>query len=194
MNGPGPHPLLRFVDRLVAVLAAVNTPIARLGRDLSAALIAAMVALALAQILSRALFSYTLDWAEELARVALVWSVLLVAPFAYRSGAHVSIASFAAALPPRLLLAVSLLLNLLIGWICLEMLRQSLPFWARGLTLTASALGIQVAWIYAIVPVAFTCLLLVAAELVLRLLRSLARPDPDLTLVGAVPGVEPDGA
>jgi TRAP-type C4-dicarboxylate transport system permease small subunit len=194
MNGSGPHPLLRFVDRLIAVLAAVNTPIARLGRDLSAALIAAMVALALAQILSRALFSYTLDWAEELARVALVWSVLLVAPFAYRSGAHVSIASLAAALPPRLLLAVSLLLNLLIGWICLEMLRQSLPFWARGLTLTASALGIQVAWIYAIVPVAFTCLLLVAAELVLRLLRSLARPDPDLTLAGAVPGVEPDGA
>lgn len=194
MNGPGPHPLLRFVDRLVAVLAAINAPIARLGRDLSAVLIAAMVALALAQILSRALFSYTLDWAEELARVALVWSVLLVAPYAYRSGAHVSIASFAAVLPPRLLLAVSLLLNLLIGWICLEMLRQSLPFWARGLTLTASALGIQVAWIYAIVPVAFSFLLLVAAELVLRLLRSLVRPDPDLTLVGAVPGVEPGEA
>ena len=194
MNGPGPHPLLRFLDRLTAIFAAVNRPVALIGRDLAASLIGAMVLLALAQILSRALFSYTLDWAEELARVALVWSVLLVSPFAYRSGAHVAIGSFAAALPPRLLMAASTVLNLLVIWICVEMLVQSLTFWQRGLALTASALGIQMAWIYAIVPVAFVCLLLVGIELVIRLLRSLLGPDPDLTLVGAVPGVKLDGA
>jgi TRAP-type C4-dicarboxylate transport system permease small subunit len=194
MNGPGPPPLLRFLDRLTALFAAVNRPVARIGRDLAASLIGAMVLLALAQILSRALFSYTLDWAEELARVALVWSVLLVSPFAYRSGAHVAIGSFAAALPPRLLVAASTILNLLVIWICVEMLVQSLTFWQRGLALTASALGIQMAWIYAIVPVAFVCLLLVGIELVIRLLRSLLDPDPDLTLVGAVPGVKTDGA
>jgi TRAP-type C4-dicarboxylate transport system permease small subunit len=182
-----------LLDRLTASFAMVNEPVARVGRDLAASLIGAMVVLALAQILSRALFSYTLDWAEELARVALVWSVLLVSPFAYRSGAHVAIGSFAAALPPRLLLAASAVLNVLVLWICVEMLIQSVSFWARGLALTASALGIQMAWIYAIVPVAFVCLLLVGIELVLRLLRSLLSPDPDLTLVGAVPGVKPDG-
>jgi TRAP-type C4-dicarboxylate transport system permease small subunit len=194
MNGTGPRPLLQFLDRLTAALATVNDPVARIGRDLAASLIGAMVLLALAQILSRALFSYTLDWAEELARVALVWSVLLVSPFAYRSGAHVAIGSFAAALPPRLLLAASTVLNVLVIWICVEMLVQSFSFWARGLALTASALGIQMAWIYAIVPIAFVCLLLVGVELVVRLLRSLLSPDPDLTLVGAVPGVKPDGA
>ena len=193
MNGPGLHPFLRFLDRVTAILAAVNRPIARIGRDLAASLIGAMVALALAQILSRALFDYTLDWAEELARVALVWSVLLVSPFAYRSGAHVAIGSFAAALPPRLLLAASAALNLLVIWICVEMFVQSLAFWQRGLALTASALNIQMAWIYAIVPAAFVCLLLVGVELVVRLLRSLLGPDPDLTLVGAVAGVKPDG-
>ena len=99
MSESGPNPLLQLVDRFVGLLAAVNRPIALLGRNLSAGLIGAMVALALAQILSRALFSYTLDWAEELARVALVWSVLLVSPFAYRSGAHVAIGSLAASLP-----------------------------------------------------------------------------------------------
>lgn len=193
MNGPGLHPFLRFLDRVTAIFAAVNAPIARIGRDLAASLIGAMVALALAQILSRALFDYTLDWAEELARVALVWSVLLVSPFAYRSGAHVAIGSFAAALPPRLLLAASTALNLLVIWICVEMLVQSLAFWERGLSLTASALDIQMAWIYAIVPAAFVFLLLVGIELVIRLLRSLLGPDPDLTLVGAVAGVKPDG-
>ncbi len=190
MTRPGPHLLLRFLDRVAKALGAVNAPIARTGRNLAAALIAAMVALALAQILSRALFSYTLDWAEELARVALVWSVLLVSPFAYRSGAHVAIGSFAAALPPRLLLAASAVLNVLIVWICIEMLRESLFFWERGLTLTASAMGIQMAWFYSIVPLAFALLLLVGIELVARLLRSLLDPDPRLTLAGAVAGVQ----
>lgn len=190
MTGTGLTPFLDFLDRLTATLAAVNAPIARVGRDFAGVLIGAMAVLALAQILSRAVFSYTLDWAEELARVALVWSVLLVAPFAYRSGAHVSIASFAAELPPRLLLAVSTALNAMIIWICAEMLVQSLDFWSRGLNLTASAIRIQLAWIYSIVPVAFTCLLLVGVELVFRLVRSLLRPDPNLTLAGAVPGVK----
>lgn len=193
MHRTGPHPLSRLVDWLVAVLETANRPVAAAGRNLAAGLVVAMVALALAQILSRTLFDHSLDWAEELARVTLVWSVLLVAPFAYRSGAQVSIGSFAAALPPRLLLAVSLLLNVLIGWICVEMLRQSIPFWSRGLALTASAIDIRMAWIYAIVPVAFACLVLVAAELVLRLGRALFRPDPDLILDGAVPGIRPDG-
>lgn len=193
MTGAIPNRLLRLADRVIAVLAAVNQPIALVGRNLAAGLIGAMVALALAQILSRALFSYTLDWAEELARVALVWSVLLVAPFAYRSGAHVAIGSLAASLPPRLLVVASAALNLLVLWICVEMFRQSLAFWSRGLALTASALGIQMAWIYAIVPVAFACLVFVAIELVVRLLRSLVAPDNELTLAGAVPAVKPDG-
>jgi TRAP-type C4-dicarboxylate transport system permease small subunit len=184
--------VLRSALRGARLLAAVNAPVARTGRNLSAALIGAMVALALAQILSRAVFAYTLEWAEELARLALVWSVLLVAPFAYRSGAHVAIDSLAASLPPRLIVATSLALNCLVLWICAEMFRQSLAFWERGLTLTASALGVQMAWIYAIVPAAFAFLILVGLELVLRLAASLARPDPDLTLVGTVPAVKPE--
>jgi TRAP-type C4-dicarboxylate transport system permease small subunit len=193
MTSAAPGRLLRLADRLLAALSAFNRPVALAGRNLAAGLIGAMVALALAQILSRALFSYTLDWAEELARVALVWSVLLVAPFAYRSGAHVAIDSLAASLPPRLIIAVSLGLNLLVLWICAEMFRQSLAFWSRGLTLTASALGIQMAWIYAIVPAAFAFLILTGLELVLRLLASLVRPDTGLTLVGTVPAVKPEG-
>ena len=190
MSNPTPT-AAGFALRAAGWLAAVNAPVARAGRNLSAALIGAMVALALAQILSRALFDYTLDWAEELARVALVWSVLLVAPFAYRSGAHVAIDSLAASLPPRLIVATSLALNLLVLWICAEMFHQSLAFWSRGLTLTASALGVQMAWIYAIVPLALAFLILVGLELVLRLAASLARPDPELTLAGTVPAVKP---
>jgi TRAP-type C4-dicarboxylate transport system permease small subunit len=153
-------------------------------------LIGAMLLLAVVQVLSRAVFDFTLDWAEELARFMLVWTVLLVAPFAYRSGAKVAIGSLVEALPPRMILVTSIILNGLAGWICLMLLVESFAFWQRGLALTASALPIRMAFVYAIVPLALTGLLLVAVELVLRLLASIYRPDPLLRLNGSVASVD----
>jgi TRAP-type C4-dicarboxylate transport system permease small subunit len=180
------------LDRLIALLAAVNAPLCRYGRNAAGALIAGMVVLATAQIVSRAAFSHTLDWAEELARFLLVWSVLLVTPFALRSGAHVAIDSFAYALPRRLLLAISALLNLLVGWIGLMLLIESIHFWQRGWSLSASALPVQMAWVYAIVPLALSAMVLVALELVLRLIGAQFRPDSRLRLLGAVPRIDPE--
>jgi TRAP-type C4-dicarboxylate transport system permease small subunit len=180
------------LDRLIALLAAVNAPLCRYGRNAAGALIAGMVLLATVQIVSRAAFSHTLDWAEELARFLLVWSVLLVTPFAFRSGAHVAIDSFAYALPRRLLLAISALLNLLVGWIGLMLLIESIHFWQRGWSLSASALPVQMAWVYAIVPLALCAMVLVALELVLRLIGAQFRPDSRLRLFGAVPRIDPE--
>ena len=190
MTEPQSSPLLRGLDRTIAALAFVNAPLASTGKIIGGALIAAMLLLAITQILSRAIFDYTLDWSEELSRFMLVWAVLLVAPFAYRSGAKIAIGTLVDALPPRLILLTSIVLNLLAGWICLMLLLESFAFWQRGLSLSASALPIRMAFVYAIVPLALTGLLLVAAELVLRLLASIYRPDPLLRLNGSVASVE----
>lgn len=192
MHDRAPPGLLRFVDRAIALIARVNRPLARGGRSAAGALVAGMLLLAIAQIVTRAVFDLTLDWAEELARFMLVWAVLLVAPFAYRSGAKVAISGLVQSLPQRLLLFTSIVLNLLAGWICLMLLVESIPFWQRGLALSASALPIQMAWIYAIVPLALLALVLVAVELVLRLCASAFRPDLDLRLVGSVASVDDD--
>jgi TRAP-type C4-dicarboxylate transport system permease small subunit len=180
---------LRWV---VGVLGRINAPIGRLGSGLAGALLAAMLALALAQIIARGVFNHSLDWAEELARVALVWSVLLVAPQAYRSGANVAIVSFADALPPRLLAAVSLLLNALVVWILLVLFRESFPFWRRGLEITAASMDVQMAWIYAIVPFAFASLILVGLELLLRLVLHLRGAEAGIAMEGAMPAVVKD--
>lgn len=183
----------RTFDRALDVLAAINAPIARWGRNVSAALLALMVALALAQILSRALFAHTLDWAEELARMALVWSVFLVAPFAYRAGAYVSISAFAEALPRGLLLAVAIVVNLLIVWICGMLLVESEGLVRRGLTIVASSMPFRMAFVYAIVPASLAALALVGLEHVLRLVLAWARPGrQELLLAGVVPIVQPD--
>jgi TRAP-type C4-dicarboxylate transport system permease small subunit len=181
------------MDSVIRLLAAINAPIARWGRSFAAVLLAAMLVVAIAQILSRAAFNYTLDWAEEVARMALVWSVLLAAPLGYRSGGHVAIAAFSESLPPRLLYATALLLNLLIGWICVELLVESIGFVQRGLTIVASALPIRMGYVYVIMPVSLAAMLLVACEAVLHLAVALRDGRYDLQLSGAVPVMHDGG-
>ena len=181
-----------LLSRVIAALGGLNGPLSRACRNFAGILLAVMLAMALAQIVSRGLFNYSLDWAEELARVALVWSVLLVAPFAYRKGAHVAIVSFAEALPPRLLAVSSLLLNVLILWILVTLFVESFAFWRRGLEITASTLDIKMAWIYAIVPAAFAMLILVGVELVARLLLHVGGVPAGIVMEGAMPAVIED--
>jgi TRAP-type transport system small permease protein len=181
-----------LLSSVAHALGRLNGPLSTFGRNLAAVLLAVMLALALAQVISRGLLHHSLDWAEELARVALVWSVLLIAPYAYRKGAHVAIISFAEALPPRLLACTSLLLNLLILWILGVLFVESFAFWARGLEIMASTLGVKMAWVYAVVPAAFAMLLLVGLELIVRLLLHLAGAPSGIVMEGAMPAVVGD--
>ena len=172
-------------------LAALNAPIARWGLSFSAVLLALMLAVALAQIASRGLFNHTLDWAEEVARWALVWGALLAAPMGYRAAGHVAITLLVEALPPRLLYAVAIAINLLIGWICLVFLLEGVAFVGRGATLVATALPVSMGWVYSIVPVALAALLMVSVEAVLRLLHDLLAGEAGREpLVGVVPVLE----
>lgn len=181
-----------LLSRTAGILGRINGPLSVAGRNVAGALLAVMLALALAQIVSRGVFDYSLDWAEELARVALVWSVLLVGPYAYRKGAHVAIVSFAEALPPRLLVACSLLLNVLVVWIVAALFVESFAFWRRGLDISAATMDIPMAWVYAIVPVAFALLVLVGLELLVRLLLHLAGRPSGIVMEGAMPAVVED--
>ncbi len=172
-------------------LAAVNAPIARWGLSLSAVLLALMLAVALAQIASRGLFNHTLDWAEEIARWALVWGALLAAPMGYRAAGHVAITLLVEALPTRLLYALAVAINVLIGWVCAMFFIEGLAFVGRGATLVATALPVSMGWVYAIVPIALAALLLVAVEAVLRLLHDLLAGEAGREpLVGVVPVLE----
>lgn len=147
-----------------------------------------MLAVALAQILSRGLFNHTLDWAEELARMALVWSALLAAPYGYRSASHVAITVFVEALPPRLLHATGILINLLVIWICGVFFLESLALVERGLTIVATALPLRMAFVYSIVPVSLALLVLIAIEASLSLSAALLRGESSADWrVGVIP-------
>lgn len=170
----------------------MNAPIARWGLSISALFLAFMLVVALAQILSRVLFNHTLDWAEEAARMALVWSALLAAPIGYRAAGHVAITAFIEGLSMRTLCVTGVIVNALIAWICAIFLLESFDFVARGSTIVSTGLGIKMSFVYSIVPVALLALLLVALEAILRLLRAIFADEPELLLVGVVPVLQRD--
>lgn len=124
--------------------------------------------------------------------MALVWSALLAAPVGYRAAGHVAITAFIEGLPPRVLQMTGVIVNGLIGWICVMFLLESVAFVARGATIMSTGLGVPMSYVYLIVPVALTALLSVAVEATLRLLRALLTDDRNEILVGVVPVMQKD--
>ena len=170
--------------RIIALLAGVNGPVSVSARNLAAGFLAAMTVIVLMQVFFRYVLNNSLTWTEEVAKIMMVWSAFLVAPWAYRMGANVSIDMLAAALSRGARLLLRLALNLLILWIVAIFFAESLEFWERGLTVRAATMPVQMAWFYSVVPFGFAGLFLVGVELFFRDLMALVDPGGDY----AVPG------
>lgn len=162
-----------FIDRIVAPIGRVNEWVGVAGRNFAGAVIAAMTVVIMVQVVSRYVFNSPISWSEELSKSLMVWATFLVAPWALRHGANVSIDMFSEALPFRLNAAISLLLTALTMWIVFVLLGESLALVERGMTSRAPTLPILTGYIYAIVPVSFAAMLGVGAEMFLRRLSEL---------------------
>lgn len=81
------HRVLGALDQAVTalLLAAVGT----------------MVAVVSAQVALRYGFNRSIDWADELSRLAFVWSIFLAVPLGVRQGAHIGIDLVVLKFPPR---------------------------------------------------------------------------------------------
>lgn len=174
-----------LADALIAALSGVNAPLSRWARNLAAVLLAAMFAIVVVQIGLRAVFGQSIPWAEESARIMLVWTAFLIAPWAHRMGANVAILMFQHALPRTLRFLLALTINLLAIWICVMLLGAAIEFVARGMQINAATLPFKMGWAYAIAPAALIALILVGIELSLRTLMGLVRPDADYHVPGA---------
>lgn len=166
---------------VIDALAFVNIWIGRAGRAIAGAILAAMLAVIMAQVVSRYVFNQSLTWTEELSKSLMVWTTFLVAPWALRNGAHVAIDLFQEALPGRLRFAVELAISGLVLWILAILFRESLGFVARGMTSRMATLPVTTGLVYAIIPASFAAMILAGAEVFLRQLRDFVsgRPDPE---------------
>ena len=136
-----------------------------------ALLMAAMVASVVWQVLSRYLFVVPAAWTEELARFLLIWIGMLGAAFAYRQGSHLGIDLLASRFGTsgrqtlhRTIHAVCLLFaaSVLVtgGWALVSMTWELKQY--------SAAMGLPIAYVYAVIPASGILICLFAAEAIVR--------------------------
>jgi len=172
------------------LLAAVNTVLLRIGRNIAWMALGVMVVVILLQVFFRYVLNNALAWPDEAARFLMLWMTGLIAPSAYRWGGFVAIDMLPLALP-RLL---GLLLNLVLLLVSLSVLAMGLKFgWDHtmgfGGNFNSSSLRVPLDWfggemvrvklryMYASLLVGMGLLFLVNIELILRTLMALLFPD-----------------
>lgn len=152
-----------------------------LDQIVTAALVAAVAVMVLvvsAQVALRYGLNRSIDWADELGRLAFVWSIFLAIPLAVRQGGHIRIDIVADKLPPpwraalkRAGAAACALMMIVIAWAALGVAREQ---WDELM----STLDWSVGWF--IVPVGVGALLSA-----LHLLRIVVAGPPAVPAVSA---------
>ncbi|MCO5119565.1 MAG: TRAP transporter small permease [Burkholderiaceae bacterium] len=136
----------------------------------------AMVVSTCAQVVCRYLLSYSLPWADELARFSLVWMVFVGMVATLARGQHVTadvlLERYRGRMRLIMLTLVDLASILLFG--CLLYGGVKLVE-MTGTQMTAS-LGVPKSWIYAALPIGATLMLI---ELLLQIVRRLRQPASD---------------
>lgn len=133
------------------------TGVDKLVTGLLLAAVAVMVGVVSAQVGLRYGLNLSIDWADEVGRLAFVWSIFLAIPLGVRQGAHIGIDVVADKLPPalravlkRLAAAMSALMMAVIAWAAFGVAREQ---WDELM----STLDWSVGWF--IVPVGIGALL-----------------------------------
>jgi len=133
--------ILRLVDKLLGAVLAI--------------LVTAMVVSVTWQILSRYLFVVPAAWTEELARFLLIWIGMLGAAYAYRTRSHLGLDLLAGKLTDR----GQARLNVLSHLICMSFAAVvlivgggSLVAMTWELKQYSAAIGLPIAYVYAVIP------------------------------------------
>ena len=171
--------------KVLRMLSAINEWVGITARNSAGMLLIAMTAIILVQIVFRYVLNDSLIWTEEVSKTLMVWGAFLIAPWAYRNGANVSIQMFTDELPLTLQRLLHLALNLLVIWIIVVFWSESFGMIDRGFSIKAASLPVQVGWFFIVVPFAFGAMLLVGVELLIRDMLALLHPKEEFEIAGA---------
>lgn len=120
-----------------------------------ALLLAVMVLDVVWQVLSRYVTSHPSSITEELARFLLIWIGLIGAAYAYRKHSHLSLDLLIRALKPSsqvVLNRVIQIITILFAGSCMIFGGLKLMLLTLTLHQSSAALGVQIGWIYACIP------------------------------------------
>jgi len=146
------------------------------------ALLATFVCLLFLQILSREIFSYSFSWIEELSVYMFVWFVFFGASYAARMSAHNRVTFQFKMFSPRMVKYVEavadlfwLFFNIYFIWLATDFVFNRMnKFWK------SQTLGIEMKWVYMVLPIAFTLMTLRILQVnYKRLIKGDEMKDPD---------------
>lgn len=123
-----------------------------------------MVIVTLAQVIFRYVIAAPLPWSEELARYCFVWIVFLGGAIGLSRGIHLGVDLLVNMLPVPLRRGLDALTSLLIAGFAATVIYASYPVLNMNMFQTSPALGIQMTWIYAAIPVSMALIFLICAE------------------------------
>ena len=186
-------------------LAALNSAVLAVGRQVAIVLMGLMVLVILLQVVFRYVLNDALPWSEEAARFMMLWMAGLAAPSAYRWGGFVAIDMVPELLPKKvgailtfclLLVAMLVLITAVqLGW---KHVNSGWLFNSSSLKIPREIWGgegiqrIKLAWMYLSMFVGVCLLVSVNIELTLRAFLTLFDREGDVPPVKPMFAVEAD--
>jgi TRAP-type C4-dicarboxylate transport system permease small subunit len=156
------RPLPQVLARLLRIITWTENA-------LLIAMLAAMVLLAAAQILLRNLLNMSIQDADQLLRLLVLWVAFLGAVATSREGKHIRVDAIARWLPARVNAGVAALTELFTVGVCLVLAWQSVRFVQSARESAELAFGALPVWVAAtILPLAFA---LIALRYALRFVQ-----------------------
>ncbi|TAK80584.1 MAG: TRAP transporter small permease [Betaproteobacteria bacterium] len=118
-----------------------------------AAVMAVMVAVVSIQVAYRYGLNGSFDWADEISRLAFVWTVFLAVPLGLKQGAHIGIELVVQRLPEnargalyRLMSALAVVLMLTVAWQAAVLVTQQWDEMLPTIPLSSALFMVPVAW------------------------------------------------
>jgi TRAP-type C4-dicarboxylate transport system permease small subunit len=120
--------------------------ISRYCDGLAAVAVALLIVIMLAQVVSRYVFSSSLEWADELALLAMIWAVLIGAVGVTRRSEHIHVSVFYNKLPRPLRITAIILARLLTIAAFLALAWYAYHVLANGFHRRSTVTGLSVWW------------------------------------------------
>ena len=129
----------------------------------------AMVAATGAQILGREYFT-PLIWTEELTRYLLVWSTFLGASCVYKKMGHINVTVIRELFPPAVRKTLEIAVHILCGAFFVMAALYGVKYMSLQSQQLSAAMRIPMPYIYIIIPVGCSIMILHTVDLLLRLI------------------------
>lgn len=167
---------MAVIAEYIELLARLNRGLAWVFRWLALSFLALMLSFIVVQVFCRKVLNNSLFWPEDVSLMMMIWVAFAVAPIAYRNSANVSLDMLVRWLRGRPQFVLSLLIHLLVIAMVYVLLREALALIGRT-QIRANSIPLSMKYVYMIMPIGFVAMLLVGAELGLRSLLGLIRPE-----------------